>query len=149
MVQIVYEFIIVSDIVGLIEKFRCQDKAYCSRREVVECAPYILLNEQPLPGMVKMKALAGCAIVDVNGERATDGYYQFTALLMGMASAALARWHIVCPIHTLHIERHLLHALSHGEIATWVEYLWQIYYLTLTIVHYLFVFLLIIMYLLH
>ena len=77
--------------------------------------------------MIQMKCLMLVAIKHLYIERTTHSHDHLFTGAMGMSATTLTRWHIVSPVDTGDIERHVLHLLSHGQVATRVNNLWQIY----------------------
>ena len=78
-----------------------------------------------------MKVLTvALAVVEGDRELTAPGDNHFYTLLMSVPSATFAGGHVVCPINTLDVERHIFHLLSHSKITPWVANLWQLDYIS-------------------
>ena len=95
--------------------------------EVVEGAPGVDIDEQPLPRMVQQDGAALETIIEGDMKGTAQGNNHLLETLMGMTAPTFAAWHVVDPIGTLDVEGHHRLSLGKRQIATWIGNLRKIY----------------------
>ena len=99
------EIVVIAQIIGLVVVFRCQHKAYRTRREVIELAPYTGTYVQPVIGTVERYDTPLAPIIEHDIETAAHCDEKLLQLFMGMAASLLPAGHIIEIIYAAHGKR--------------------------------------------
>ncbi len=111
-----------------------QDKTNSPTREIVQRAPSVSFNDQPLPRMIQQHRFSLTTIVEGDSKRAAKCYHQLTKAFVCMTATALASRYIVDPISPFDVERHYISPLGNSQVAAGVGNLGEIYQFYLHII---------------
>ena len=97
---------------------RSQTQTHRTGREILQCAPHARHYQQPLPGVIQHNLASLLAVIKHHFKRAAYGHKQLAQLLMGMTTTALTTRHVIYPIGTAYIKRHVPTLLRNSQGAT-------------------------------
>ncbi len=97
---------------------RGQTKADSTGGEILQRTPHARHYQQSLPRVIQHNLTALLAVIQHHPERAADSYEQLSQLLMSVTATALSAGHIINPIGTAYVKRHIPPLLRNSQGAT-------------------------------